>query len=581
MRSVRSGCVRGIAAEIRSVKGCVTTSAVRSRALWLLCSSLACALVAVGCGNAAREQGAAASETKELPAPTIALRFRPQDQLKHREHWVYDTAIPGSGLGRNALSLDVALAAKVDQDSFAVKKTVRAHQMMLDGKPFAAPSLVGATLMYVYGRDNSLAAEISAEGATPVIAAAAKLVAQIARFGTLVEYPDQAVGERDSWSIEPRQLVIVPGVEATLRPTYTIESLGRGGLERTATIATDIQVDVVPLPIAEGIRIEGGGTAAGTQRVRLRDGVLMEARAVMHFSQEITVQGSEILGYREFSATAHMFTDPGTGDPDLARQPYGVQAPEHDPECDLQVASAMQRLRKLPAQARVSTLHALRGVSIPVAAGGEPLEVPGATLIVFPDERPAELDGQPIETKTLGQALRKTAGSKRPLYVYADASLPMERVASLLASLPARIDARLIVRDTRQQAAAPKTERWLDERLRLTAALPTHPEREKRLHELIFAHLSLCEPALAAFQKAIGDDAHWSSLPSTAVSKFLGCGCTATNLESLEALLEVVYGTSDLRWRPLPRALGHEPVPPATLGEFAKLLAAGKAHERP
>jgi hypothetical protein len=528
-----------------------------------------------GCGHDDEKPAAA-----DKPVPeSVTLRFRPLDKLGYREHWVYDVDVPGDGLGRNALSLDVALLAKLDQDAFAVRETVLSHVLLRDKQPVPGPSLVGAAFTYSWGRDHSLVSELVAEAPTPQLTAAAKLVAQLARFGTLIEYPDQTVAVGDSWSIEPRQLPIIATLEATLRPTYTLEGLDRTGGDRAASIASDIQVDVPAVPLAEGITVEGGGTASGTLRVRVRDGVLLEARSVMHFSQEITVSGNEILGYREFSATAHVFTTPATASPNLESEPYTLEEPEHDRDCDLAVASALQRVKNLPSYPRVHPMPALRGVTLPSVPGGNLLRAPAhaSALLVWNDTRHAELDGVALEPKDLAHALR---GSAAPavLYVYADAALTLERLHALLALVPARSELRLVVRDSQSATQTPKTLRWLDERLRLAAAAPNRDERDRRLHELLTAHLALCEPAVAVYQKAITDPAQWPALPSTLLSKFLGCGCTATSLDGLEATLEATLGSPDLRWLPLShKSLPDTPAPTANLADLAKQLVGIRA----
>ncbi len=535
--------------------------------------------VAVGCGRlgcAAKPEAVAVE--KKAPEPTVTLRFRPLDKLGYRENWVYDVAVPGSGIGRNALTLDVALLAKLDHDSFAVRETVRSHRLMENKKVVPGPSLAGAVFTYAWGRDHSLVSEIAAEAPTPELTVAAKTVAQLARFGTLIEYPDQAVAANDTWSIEPRQLMLVPGLEATLRPTYTLESIENRGGVRTATIATDMQVDVVPLPLSEGITIEGGGTASGTLRVRVSDGVLLEARSVMHFSQEITMQGNEILGYREFSATAHVFTTAGGGtttEPDLSNEPYTIEEPEHDHDCDLSVASAIERVRSVPTPRHMDPLPVLRSMVLPSAAGGAPLHDAGENLLLFADPKRVELAGQAVDPKELGRALReRLREGPHVVYVYADASLPVERMRAMLLLMPARSEARLVIRDANRPLAAPKALRSLDEHLLRASVAATRDEREKRVNELVMAHLALCEPALAAFTRALTDDQAWASAPTTVLAKFIDCGCTATNLDGLEASLEAAFGTPDLRWLALAHVFDDKLSARAnvSLGELTKLL---------
>jgi hypothetical protein len=522
-----------------------------------------------------------AAEKATAPLQTVTLRFRPLEKLNHREHWVYDLAVPGSGVSRNALTLDTELLAKVDQDSFALRQTIRKQLMVQDGKLVTTPGLEGATLSFVRAGNHALVGEVSGEGKTPLHGTLAKLAAQLARFGTLIEFPDDALAVSDAWSIEPQRLMIAPGLEATLRPSYTLQAIEKGGVDTEAVIATDIQVDVVPMTVVEGVTVEGGGTASGTMRVRVRDGVLVESRAMMHFSQEITVQGSDVLGYREFSATAHVFTTKAGVDADLASAAYSVEEPEEDKDCALQIGSAMQRFRARPSHQRAYFVSALRGLSLPVASGGAPIAEPGAGVVISLDGKRIEIEGERVEPKDVARALRDAVGDdKNAVYFYAGATMPIERLRSLLALLPQRTQARLAVRDAELITPEPKIARWHEERLRLSLAATTKEEREQRLNDLLLAHLMLCEPAVKAFHDAVGKPALWSQLEDKILRAYLKCGCTATHLEGLEATLQAIFGTPDMRAVALPRSLD-DLAPTLTVGDLAKLLLGPKPKPKP
>jgi hypothetical protein len=561
------------------------TSSARTLLAFLLLPLGAC-LPPCSSKPSASEERALSEAPVPAPEPTVTLRFRPRDRLGYREHWGYDVEGPGTGILRNALSLDVLLLAKLDRDSFAVRKTVRRQELMQDGELAEGPTLAGTSFVYHYGRDHSLASEIRVEAKNPILTLLGKSVAEAARFGTLVEYPDQAIATGDSWSIEPRTLTIVPGVQATLRPSYTLASWSRRGADTFAVIESDIQVDLVPLPVTEGVIVEGGGTASGELRVRVRDGALMDARTVMHFSQEISAPAGETLGYREFSATARVFTTEGDEDPELAAEPYKLERSEDDRECALLLSSAAQRFSSAPVHQRNYLISALHAVTLPSVRGGQELRDPGTTLAIYADARRVELDGTLIDPKDLPRALRAASRERSVVYVYADATLSLERLQAFLLLLAPRAEKRLMVRDAEAALPPAKAMPFQEERLRFALAAPDRRTRESRLHELLRAHLMLCEPALLAFQEATAGapdtrEPALRDLRGELVTAFVKCGCTATNLDGLETTLYAIFGSPDLRYVPLPENLDSLAMPgTTTITELAKALRAQAGDKR-
>ncbi len=531
-------------------------------------------LAALGCGGKGCASDQALKPAAKPPEPTITLRFRPLDRLDYREHWIYDLQVPGTGIMRNALSFDVSLLAKVDQDSFAVRELLRGQQILRDKVALPLPDLSGAFLVYQWGKDHALVAEISAEASHPVAAAALRSAAQVARFGTLIEYPDQAVAVGDSWSIEPRRLVVAPGLEATLRPSYTLQSIEERGTESVAVIASDVQVDVVPAPLGEGASIEGGGTASGSLRVRLRDGVLLEARTVMHFSQQTSLQGSEILGYREFSATAHVFTTKQDVQPNLNAEPYILENPEDDRECAALLAAAAQRFEAAPAHQHIYLASVERNAALPSGTGGATLRETGVSVLLSADGKRLELDGVPVETKDFARLLRTALAGEAPIiYLFADATTSLARVRALFGSLPRPVHLRLVVRDPQAKLPAPKTTHWQEERVRAALFAARQTERDKRLSDLLVAHLVLCEPALAAFQVALAAPAAWGSLRAELLRQLGTCGCSSSNLESLEATIYALFGSPDLRYVLVSKGVLAKSAESETVAELAKALS--------
>jgi hypothetical protein len=532
-----------------------------------------------GCTDKARQPGA--QPAAEPAAATVALRFRPLDRLGYREHWVYDLQVPGTGIVRNALSLDVTLLAKLPQDSFAVRQTIHHHQLYEDKRPVPLPSVIGTTLTYQWAKDHSLVNEIMADGKDPLTAAAAKSAAQGARFGTLIEYPEQAVAVGDSWSIEPRRLLITPGHEATLRPSYTLEGLEQNPntLGSEALISSDVQVDLVPTTLAEGVSIEGGGTAAGNLRVRVRDGVVLEARSVMHFSQETHLPGSETLGYREFSATAHVFTTAGDAEPNLEAEPYTIDPLGEDRECDLALSSVAQRLSTAPVRQHIYLQSADQGTALPEVSAGRTLREPGASVVISADGKHVTIDALTPEPKELAASLRAATQQEHPIiYVYAHAQTPLTTLRSVLAQLRPRGELRLMVRDPRARPATLKPTRWQEQQLRTALVAPTQAERELRLAVVLHAHLTLCEPALLALQQALVPGASgWDSLRAEVVRAFVRCGCNATQLDGLESTLYAIFGSPDLRWLPLDGRWRNPAPSLQNVGDLAKQLGAAEA----
>jgi hypothetical protein len=68
---------------------------------------------------------------------------------------------------------------------------------------------------------------------------------------------------------------------------------------------------------------------------------------------------------------------------------------------------------------------------------------------------------------------------------------------------------------------------------------------------LLVDHLVLCDAALDAFRKLESTRQNYAELPGRITAAFAQCGCTTTNLESLETTLQALFGSSELRWLPL------------------------------
>jgi len=524
-----------------------------------------------GCGNAADEP----EPTKAANVPSVTLRFKPPDGTQYREQWVYDLSMPGEGLRRDTLSFDVAMLSRLDQGSYLLKHTVRNRAATLDGHVLPERGLHGVSITQQWGSDHSIVAEIAMSAKTLELETALRGLIETSSFGVLIEYPDQAVAIGDSWSIEPRTHAVPGGMSATLRPTYTLEAIEKHGASVEAVIAVDMQVDLIPSQVVEGVTIEGGGSASGTLRVSVADGVLREAKTVLHFSQEIMVQGSEVLGFREISANAHVFTLPSTQTTEPAAEPVALEAPEDDAECTQTLALAAERVGTAEGRQRVHLVSALHGEGLPAAHGGRQLRDSGMSLVVFGDGKHVELDGTMVELKDLPIALRAGTLSGRALYVYADAALPLDRLRSVVASLPRQPAPRLVVRDPGAPMLPPKASRWLEDRLRLALSAPDPLERQIRLHSLLLAHLVLCEPAQDAFRSALNAGAKSTTdLPSEIVQAFAKCGCTSTNLEGLESTLYAIFGSPDLRSLALPRRVEDPKWNAApTVREFARTLS--------
>jgi hypothetical protein len=531
-------------------------------------------LALCACGLASCSSPSVASNSKNAEA--VTLRFRPANGEGYREHWIYDVELPGSGILRTGLSFDVSVN-RLDQHSFDVRlrHVLRRQYHARDGVPEAAPRLSGAVMSSQWGGDRSLG-EVTVETANPQLAAAARVAVAAGRFGMLIEYPDQAVAVGDSWSIEPRTLPVGPALEATLRPSYTLEAIDKSGDDREVVIAADIQLDLLPSTVAEGVMIEGGGTASATLRVRVRDGMLLDARTVLHFNQEIRVQGTEVLGYREFSASAHVFTSAPNAQPNLAAEPLKLEAADADEqrECAALLSSATDRVRRAPAQTRLYLVGALHADALPTAYEGAAIREAGTSLVIAADPRRVELDGTLIETKELTRALRAADTLEEPLYIYAEANLPLERLRAVLLLIPRESLTRLVVRDAADATPPPKAPRWLEEQLELALSAPTPAERQAQLQQLLVAHLALCDPALQAFRKASSAHQGFAQLPAQIVSAFVKCGCTTTNLDGLEAILYAMFGSPDLRFLRLPKALDERKLPAtATTRDLVKLLS--------
>lgn len=542
-----------------------------------------CVAILAGCSQGGGcSQAADAAAAKPADVPSVTLRFKPADAAKYREQWVYDVAIPGEGLRRDILSFDVAMLSRMDQGSYALRHTVRSRNATLDGHSIYERNLAGVSISQQWGSDHSVVGEIAVTAKTFELETALRSLIEMQSFGVLIEYPDQAVAIGDSWSIEPRTHSLPGGLSATLRPTYTLESIESLSARVDAVIAVDMQVDLIPSQVVEGVTIEGGGSASGTLRVSVADGVLRDAKTGLHFSQEIMVQGTEVLGFREISSNAHVFTLASNA-AEPPQEPVALEAPEDDSECSQTLELAAERVGTAEGRQRVHLVSALHGEGLPAAHGGSQLRDSAMSLVVLGDAEAVELDGTVVELKALQTVLREANPNRRAIYLYADASLPLEKLRSVVGALPRQPAPRLVVRDPGAPMQPPKASRWLEERLRLALSAPDSLERQIRLHSLLHAHLALCEPAEEAFRTALnaGAKSNPTELPAEIVQAFTKCGCTSTNLEGLEATLVAIFGSQDLRSLALPRRI-EDPKwnSVQTVRDFAlRLTGAGRADQ--
>jgi hypothetical protein len=478
--------------------------------------------------------------------PEVTLRLRPEPGAAYREHWIYDVEVPGSGVLRTGLSFDVAVS-RADRGS-ALHYTLRRQYRGRSGQQQPMPRVIGLTVSSLWDSERSLHGDWTLpEGVRPELASLMRSLLAAARFGLLIEYPEQAVSVGESWSIEPRSVPVGPALDATLRPTYTLESIEMVAGERLAVIGADIQGDLARTSLAEGLDEDGGGTASGTLKVRVRDGVLLEARTVLHFKQEISVQGSEVLGYREFSATAHMFTTNLSAQPSLEGEPIKAEPldPDDERECATALQSAAQRVGRAATPTRQFVVAALRSDSLPRALAALPLREAGTSLVIGDDAKRVELESASIETKELTKTLRSWQVASEPVYVFVSADAPLERLRGVIAALPRGSQARLVVHDAADPAPLPKPQHWLEEQLRLIEATPTASEREQQLRALLVDHLALCEGARDALRAA---DSNYAELPGRIVHALAKCGCTTTSLDGLETTLSALLGSSRLRY---------------------------------
>jgi hypothetical protein len=245
----------------------------------------------------------------------------------------------------------------------------------------------------------------------------------------------------------------------------------------------------------------------------------------------------------------------------------------------LLLSSAAQRFSSAPVHQRNYLVSALHAVTLPSLRGGLELREPGITLAISADGKRVELDGTLIDSKDVPRVLRGKSRERAPVYVYADAALSLERLRAYLLLLAPRADKRLMVRDAEAALPPAKAMPFQEERIRFALAAPDRRTRESRLHDLLRAHLMLCEPALAAFHSATrapndGDEpSAMRDLRGELVSAFVKCGCTATNLDGLESTLHAIFGSPDLRYVPLPEDLDTLVLPPnATATDLAKLV---------
>jgi len=522
------------------VRGVASRGAAASlAALWAFCAAAAC--------GSARETPGHEHET------AVTLRFKPSSGQRWLEHWVYDLDAPGVGLMRTALSFDVSVL-RPEPNSLVLKQVVRRQYHGREGRPEPLRNLSGTQLSWTWGHDRSLIGELNLESATLDAAARVREVALAMRFGTLIEYPDQTVSVGDSWSIEPRTLSVGPGLSATLRPSYSFESISSKTGSPVATIGADIQVDLIPEVVDDDVVMEGGGTASGTLSVDATDGVLLEARTILHFNQEVRVQG-ETLGYREFSATAHLFTT--RAQPDLSAEPWKIERVDVD---DVRACAGLldvvaERVGRGSAPLGVFVIGALYSEQLPLTASAPALREPGSVLFIAADGRRLELNGVPVEGRDLAKTLRKSRAPLDPVYVFAPAGLTVERTRSVLALLPRSANPKLLVRVASSEAAPPKASRFVEEQLRAALTAATQAEQQARLTRLLVDHLVLCEGALEVQRKLDKTRGGNPDAAAEILQQIAQCGCTTTQVDGLELALQAVFGPAELRAVRVPAAL--------------------------
>ena len=531
-------------------RGCVTKGYVLRLSLLLSvpCWTLG-ALVVSACSSV--------PTSKSPDPPAVMLRFKPSPGQRFREHWVYDLDAPGSGIERWAYSFDVAVQKPDTQNTqhsalrYVVRRQYRAHL----GRAITAPDLSGTHLNAMWGPDHSLLSDMNMEARSGEASADARAFAAGARFGMLVEYPDQPLSVGDSWSIEPRTLTVGPALAATLRPSYTLESISGQGEQRVAVIAADIQVDLVPEVLSNGVVVEGGGTASGSLRVRASDGVVLESRTVLHFNQEVRVQSMETLGYREFSATAHVVISDLQGQVDLAADPWRIEPTDPDEEraCAAQLDAAAERAGHLTTPLQPQLLAALYPDALPTVPFAQSVEEAGSVLLLGADGKRFELDGVAYEPKDLPRALRNAPSARNALYLLAPYDMPVERLRAALLLIPGGVSPRLLVRAAGDEVSIPRPSRWLEEQLRAALAAGSSTDRQLLLNQLLVDHLVLCEGALDSYRRVTsGARAGLADLPERILSELARCGCTTTNLDGLEVTMHALFGWSELRALRLP-----------------------------
>jgi hypothetical protein len=509
---------------------------------------------------------------------SFTLRFKPTAGQRWREQWVYDLDTPGTGLVRDALTFDVTVA-RPEPSIVQLRQVVRRQHHTRNRRAEPTTPLTGTQITALWGADRSPLSEPSVEAASLQAVHAARALLAAARFGMLIEYPDQAVSVGDSWSIEPRTLTVGPGLSAVLRPSYSLEAIAGASTAREVVIGTDLQVDLRSEQLAEGVVMEGGGTASGTLRVRASDGVLLDARTILHFNQEVRMQGSETLGYREFSANTHVSATPLSAALDPPEEPSKLEPNDADEDraCASLLDAAANRIggHALTGLAPY-LLGALYAEALPVVTAAAPIRDPGSTLVLFTDGKRSELDGISAEGRELVHALRGPRVALDPLYVLAPATLPVERLKSVLALLPRRTGARLLVRTRSEDAVLPKATRWIEEQLHAALVAPAS-ERQARMQQLLVAHLSLCEGALEVLRQAEQPRFAAAELPGRIMSELGKCGCTTTNVDGLELALQAQYGSESVRMLRLPLRL---PDSVHGLGSAAQVQDLARSHLR-
>ncbi|MFK7989752.1 MAG: hypothetical protein AB8I08_27280 [Sandaracinaceae bacterium] len=423
------------------------------------------------------------------PAGHVTLRHSPAEGSSIRYH-VVATRVPGDVPGETVTGMGALQTDASGQRLTLNEIHVARGRSVID---------VEGRLEVQSQRDarGQLAGEPNVEGGNTVGADALLRAA----VGDAVHFPEASVGVGDTWALTPANRPVGDGVVAIPRQAH-LRSIEAG----IATV--EIHGERARESVAPGLAVSA--TLSGRARIRVADGLLVQQDAESVLTLYATL-GDADVGQREDRFVSHVQRVAGPM-PGPEEHP---SRPSLDATCSARLAALGSRFEHAP-RTPIGALD----MELREAADGRDLLEEGPVIAG-------------TDAASMAAAI-STADMNRAVVAYI--ATPYDVDANILrdwlADVPSYIELRrLVLRPVDPPAPRPSA----------AVASTSDPAPAVR------AHLALCQPALDALDEHGLTSAARSPI-HTALER---CGCQASALPDLEALLDRALGGPALGWIPL------------------------------